>query len=206
MSLGMANLTLDLFVNMTERGLVRAADDASPFTLPSRLFVVGDKIPVRLMLLLRNSYRANQPPFTQITPSGYAVKVGIGAAGSTTTTEATAMTISGNFMLLTLDLTTTEFATAVTAGTALTFYIKISEDGLSYQTVYVASIQGQANTTSVSTTPAAGATYLTADEVAALFCKKIMGAGETLTLTSPDGTKQGIASVANDGSTHFDPI
>ena len=201
----MATVKLDLFVNVTERKLVLSATNPATFTLAPRLFTVGDTVTVRFLLLERVSFSFGQNQLSQINPSGFAVKLGIGVEGSTTLTEATATSISGNYISMSLDLSTSEFSTAVNAGTAMFFYIKISESG-TYQTVYSEAITGRKQITSITTTPAAGATYYSKDEVDALFAKLINTAGRTITLTSPDGTKQGILYVADDGSTHFDAV
>ena len=202
----MATVKLDLYVNVTERKLVLSATNPANFTLPDRLFTVGDKISIRMMLVERVSFQFGAAQLSQINPSGFAVKVGVGAEGSTTLTEATSVTVSGNYMSLTLDLSTTEFSNAVTAGTATVFYIKIQEPAGDYQTVFSAFVIGKKNVTSITTTPAVGATYRTKDEADAIYAKKIEAAGVSWTLTSPDGTKAGVLYWGDDGSFHADSL
>jgi hypothetical protein len=200
-----ATVITDLFVNVTERKLVRSATDPATFQLAERAFVAGDKVIFRVMFLLRTSFAYGVTQFSQINPSGLAIKLGVGQEGGNTFSETTSFSISGNQIIGTLDLTTAEFVAAANAGTATVFYIKTSEGGGDYQTVFETPITPRKSISSVTTTPAAGATYLTRDECLALFVKYIGDAGKSVTLTSPDGTKGTVLYTDDAGAFHSDP-
>ena len=199
----MADVLLDIFVNVTERKFVRGITDATGVVfLP---FVVGDKYPLAVRLLARSSYAAGRDPFTVIAPTT-SLKVTIGPrAGGAAVAETTSFTTGNNSFLGTLDLSTSEYSAAVAAGTTLDLSISVLESS-NYKTVARQTlVQGLGAISSPTLTPLAGGTALSREEAAQLYLTRAGVAGEVKRWVSDDGAKSALEYLHNDGTWHCDP-
>ena len=197
----MAVVNLTLYVNVT-KGLLQASS-TNGTRVDSPTFTVGDTYSVKVMLL---EQQGDGPAsvFTVITPTSLGLKVGIGPLGGTPDVLQTSWTASGSFLTGTLDCSTSDFNTAVNASETLHFEIEASESG-QYSTVYQvqATYRKQVVPTS-ATTPTPAESFRTKADSDNTYVKKVGLAGESITLTSADGTRRVVLWVDNDGGFHAD--
>lgn len=199
----MAVVNLTLIVNIS-RGYIQAStSNGTRVAAPS--FTVGDQYPVRIAFVEQNG-EGPAATFSVLSPSSLGLKVGIGTRGGTPAVLQTTWTPSGNYLTGTLDCATAAFSSAVSAGTRLYFEVEVSESGQP-NTVYQveATTRDQVCPTS-ATTPAPAEEFYTKTEANNTFAKKVGAAGDAITLTSADGTKQVILYVDNDGTFHADAV
>ena len=193
----MATVNLTLYVNVTRRTLQCSTSDGTTFPTPA--FTVGDTYDIKVALIEQTGSGV-RPTMTVLAPGSLGLKVGIGAEGGTPAVLQTTFTASGNFLVGTLDCSTAAFSAAVTAGTQMYLEIEVGESG-NYKTVFHEICVNRHGVIPTSaTTPAPAEDFYTRAEINALFAQLVNTAGRTITLTSPDGTKQVILGANNDGS------
>lgn len=106
-----------------------------------------------------------------------------------------------------LDLNTSAMNTYIDGDKTAYFEIRLTTGGGDRVPVITETCnlkKGVLTTTTTSPDPAK--MYLTYEEMVGLFVPRILGAGETITLKSPDGTKERILGVRDDGTTQDDSI
>lgn len=201
--------SLKLFVDTRRKKLVQSFKDGSSFTLPP--IFQGAVINLDVTLL-QDDDRYPNPPYTKIDPATASLDVGIGAyntdSGATPSFRQNSFTQNSTLQKYTGTLTITE-ATAKTLLDAtsanyveLRFTIHVgSEQVIDLPVKLYTHTRG-----SGATDPAPTDEYLTKAQIEQLFSKKVMGAGESITLTSPDGTRFAVLYVDDDGATHFDAL
>lgn len=208
----MAATPLALFFDLDGKTLVSSDTNASSYSLPA--FFKGDTVPLEITLLKRTSNYPNNysgsPPFTKISVAGLGLKVALGPIGTTPTIIATSWTqdTTNNKLTGTLYIDPTAAATILgSAAVASTIFEVEAYDG-TYYTVFQDTCTLRAELIASGTPgPApAGDRYLTYSEALSLFARLLGEAGQTITLTSPDGTRQRVLGVNNDGTGKDDII
>lgn len=159
-------------------------------------------------------------PWTKVDISQVTLKMGIGPRDGT---EARLVsqdvwnkqigpdsTGAQGYLYATFDLNTDALNTAIGS---LDSYSSIFEIQFGEGGKYRCGFQTAINITPVvigptgtASLPAPAAQYYTKTEMDALFQKFILGPGQTTTFTSPDGTRQRIIGVRNDGSPQDDTL
>lgn len=203
---------LKLYVDVQNRRLITSTRSAQPFTLPA--FVQGDVMAVELYLVQPNEAGGLSAPLTLLTETAYTVKIGIVTPHPTSPTAHSVLTLTadpdranngryyGSFPLGAGITSLLGAATSVTS----TFEIELSSAGDIDTAVQVACTVKAAGITSSTPDTAAGDTFPTTAEANNTYVKKVGGAGETLLLKSPDGTKSILLWVDNNGTLHTDQV
>lgn len=203
----MASVELKLYVDLTNRQLVRGLRDTTPFTLPA--FYQEDDVRMNLAIMKVIPDAGPYDPYEKLAHSGLSVVCKVAttapvilAAGTSTYNSST------NTLDLTLDLNTGAMVTAMSGQTSITPFIEFElDDGDGNITAYQAQITVKKEyITGASASPDPLDTYLTANQSDGRFVRKVVPAGEGITFTSPDGTKQFFLYIADDGSIHADQI
>ena len=133
--MAVANITL--FVNITAGTLVASSSSAAQVAPP--VVTVGDIYNLRVCIVEANGAGVGTQ-LSVLDPSGLALKVGIGVPDAGAPDVLTiAFTPAGNFLVGILDCSTAALQAKVTAGTALSLEIEISE-GATILTAFQASI------------------------------------------------------------------
>ena len=195
----MATLELGIFFDITNRTFVKGLK-GGVFVLPT--LTDQDQISIRLQVLEIDPSGGSNAPYSIVDPSGVAATVAIGSTDfGTVYAQQTSFAVDGQYLTGLLDLNTSEMATAMGSATKISAILAVqtvdSAGRVSCQrgiTIEKALIR------SGTPTPTPGATYLTADQTAAIYAKKIGLPSESITLTSPDGTHTVILSCSDDGS------
>ena len=203
----MVGNALTLWLDMAGNRLVESDTLNSDFALPR--FYRGDVLPLKIFLLERTG--SIRTPFTRVTDATLTVTAGIvpPAAPTSSILAQASLTFLTDHWEGTLDLGTAEIVTllgsATEAGT--TFEVEVAAGTGERSTEYQAAVTVRADGFQSGTpAPVAGVTYPTHAEVSAGYVKKVGAAGEGITLTSPDGTKQAILWLTNDGEFRADPV
>lgn len=207
----MANQVLNLWVDTRARKLVKSFTDDGP--APALSFVQGDTVTLVITLLQPNASRTITAPYVKTDVSGLTCKVGIGTPTATTgsgtpgifqnsfTLDETNNTLTGELYITPSTVQT--LLGSATSGTS-TLEIEIYEDG-NYTTAFSGPVTILAELIEAATDdPTPSDTYLTANEMAATYVKKVGAAGEMITLTSPSNTYQAILYVDDNGIFHAD--
>lgn len=207
----MATNLLSLHLDIDANSLVTSINDSSPITPPP--FVQGDVIPVQVALLQRSGSTLLTRRYTQLDDASFAVRIGLVLphpsapvvyAAADLTYDATLVRWTG-----TLSCNTTEITTLLGSASqaSATLEIQVSGGGGNISTEYQGAVTVRADGLKTGApTPVPGVVFPTAAEIAATFMSKVGGAGETLTLVSPDGTKSVILRIDNAGIFHADAI
>jgi len=188
---------LKLFVHRATGSLVRSVERPEVFSLPA--LVQGDTISLEVSLVEDNP-SAGIGKVSLVSIAGYSLKVGVGQTplgnGSVTpfalqtswTTSSDGLKFTGTLGLNTAELTT--FLGSESSKSAW-FEIELRDTATGYyETVYGAAVTVRANlVTAGSTVAFPGDTALGSAEAAATYVRKVGGAGESIFLKSPDGTK-----------------
>lgn len=199
----MATVNLTLFVNVTRRILQASTTDGSTMAVPA--FTYGDVYDLKVALIEQTGSGIGAT-YTVLSPGSLGLKVGIGQRGQSPLVLQDTFTASGNFLVAQLDCTPAGYATAIDAGTALYLEVKAGDSG-NFKTVFQELCTNRrAVSTTASASPAPSDQYYSKAEIDALFAKMVNTAGRTITLTSPDGTRQRILGVNDDGSAQDDVI
>jgi hypothetical protein len=207
--------TIDIYNDVQNNVLYGSANASRPLVIPD-LYQYGT-LQLR-WYPVRPTYSVLPPFFSNVDLDQLTLKMAIGPrAGAEspisaqyTWTKAYTSGASGpGYMYANLDLNTTEVNTAIGTSDSITSYFEItmSEDGVPrvvYQTP-VRIISAVTPPGSASSLPTPAASYLSREECMELFVKWANNqAGKTITLTSPDGTRDRIIGVRNDGSAQDD--
>lgn len=199
--MAVANVTL--FVNVT-RGVLQASTTDGTAVDANYAFTVGDTYDLRLAFIEQVG-RGPAAVYSILTPSSLGLKVGLGIDGTAYALQ-TSFSASGNYLEGSLDCNVSAFETAVNAGTTISLEIELSEGG-KFKTVYKKAVTCRKGViTTGATTPLPADSYYTKAEIDAMVAFLSNSAGKTITLTSPDGTRQRIIGVRDDGSTQDDVI
>lgn len=205
---------LKLVAHRAAGTLVRSQSNPSAYSLPP--LVQGDTISLQVSVVEDNP-TAGIGRVSYVNLGAYSLKVGIGsvplgdgsvspfALATAFTLNAEQNTFSGSLALNATALTTW-LGTASTkqAWLEIELYDTASAE---YETVYGGTVTIRAQLLAVgSTVTLPGDTALGSSEAAATYVRKYGEAGGSIILTSPDGTKQVMLYVDDDGSFHADPI
>lgn len=210
----MANQVLRLYVDTARRALV--VSDRSTQPAPRLGFTQGDTVTLVITLLEPNASGGISSPYSKVSVSGLTVRLGIGTPSASTgssapsiyqnsfTADTTANTLTGT-LYVTPSAVQTLLGSNVTGESTLE--IEIAESG-NYFTAYSGPVTLYAELIEAAgATPSTpGDTYMTTGESIATFVRKSGAAGESITLTSPDGTKQVILYIDNTGTFHADVV
>lgn len=174
----------------------------------------GEAPTIQIEFLNPSSTPSLLAPFTVADFTGYTMKVGI-CAGSPTGGADTLLAYQDSWTLASgiwsalLDCNTVNMATALAAVASLecTIEIELTPPAGSPIKIFQGPVTCEsAVIDNTSTTPGAAQTFISRAEAIAAFVKKVGDAGETITLTSPDGTKQGLLYWGDDGAFHAENI
>lgn len=207
---------LNLFIETQSGTFVKSATDATPITL--RDFVQGDSMLVTVTHLVPTGLFA--APLSKLDFNGFALIMSlVGGEGKPTGTSGGPVIIASNAVWTwdsvgvrfsgTLNLNTAAVETflgdlAVRQTTLEIAVTDTSGNHLTYIQTTV-NLRAEVNETA-ATSPDPSVHYLTATETAAMYVKKVGLAGESFSLTSPDGTKNVLCYCGNDGAFHADPF
>lgn len=207
----MALAPLQLFVDTQARKLKASSTSMADFALPA--FVQGEKMRVELTFLVPAVPATVASPYTKLDANGYSAAIQIIAGNPTGTAggPAALALISGvdwtwdstnRKFTGQLDLTATAIATAIATNASLACTIEVELlDSDGNRAKYIQ--QGLTLKASVkeitSTAPSPSETYLTANEIYAIFARYINPAGKTILFKSADGTGSREIGVDNDG-------
>lgn len=206
----MAAAYLELFCDIVNRKLVSGVISSAAFVLND--LYQGDKLSIRFWPL-RPTNAAVRSTFAKVDIDSLSLRLAIGAAAGAESLLASQTTWSKQYddgaqtgyLYADLDLNTTEMNAAIGSASFITSFIeaRLSDSGVE-RVVFQQAIRVLAGVITPSgsgSLPLPETTYFTQAEVLALFAQLAPnGAGRTITLTSPDGTKQRIIGVNNDGS------
>lgn len=149
-------------------------------------------------------------PFTKFVPhSGLSMVCKVALANGTILSSGTSTYNSGTDTLdLVMDFNTAEMVAAITGQTSISPYIEFElNDGSNKLTAYQATITVKKEyIVSGAASPNPLDVYLTESQSNGRFVRKIGQAGESITLMSPDGTKQCLLYIDNAGAFHADTI
>lgn len=203
----MPSVKLRLYNDIANRRLVTGPKSQAVFTLPK--FFHQDKLSIVISFLELSGGTDPYNPFSLVPISGisFTVKIfdlsGAVALASqsvwTPNTTETVQTFTGA-----LDLNTGEMAEAFTdaetksISAVIEFEVADADGKFTSLQEQITIHREHIVAGSPSATP--GATYYTADEINSLFLRKVGAPGETITLTSPDGTKQRVLGVDDNGT------
>lgn len=202
--------TLKLYVDWFAKKLVTSKTSAASFSLPT--FYYGEVFPFQITLL---------EPNPAVGWNGYAVvnnaNIGLklivsSVAVDTGTTLATQYSWTKDTVEMTFSaevgFNTAAIDTWLSTDATKTAYLEIQiTEGTVVSTVYKTAITIGASQLTPSTQQVpAGETPLSQEVAKAMFVQKMMGAGESITLTSADGTKQGVLYWGDDGVLHADSL
>lgn len=210
----MANQVMRLWVDTSRKSLV--VSDLSTVSAPRPIFVQGDTLTLVIVLLDPNAAGGIKAPWSRVSVSGLSCRVGIGTPTSAVGTAAPGifqnsftLDVTNNTLTGTLYITPATVASLLGSATSgdSTLEIEIAEGG-NYSTVYCGSCTLLAELIESAAAPPGvpSDTYMTTNESLAAFVRKIGLAGESVTLTSPDGTKQCILYVDDNGQFHADAV
>lgn len=204
--------TLKLFLDITGKQLRAGPADRQVFQLP--WIAQNDVIPIELFLIQATPEAGISSPFAYVTDSALSVKIGIVTphpSAATVHCSADLTLVGGSnpakwtgvLSVGTLGSLLTGAVTSATAKIEVQLY-----DASTGQTTTALQIDValRADGLKPATPPpvAPPDSYVTATQAGATFAKKIGDVGDTLTLTSADGTKRVILYVDNDGNFHAD--
>lgn len=205
---------LKLVVNRAAGTLVRSQSNPAAFVIPP--LVQGDTISLEISVVEDNP-SAGIGRVSYVGLGGHSLKVGIGAdpkgdgsitpfALATTFTLNTEQTAFTGTLALTATALTTWLGTATSKQGWLE--VELYDTSASrYETIYGGPVTIRAQLLAVGSTVALPTDYaLGAAQAAATYVRKVGAAGESIILTSSDGTKQVLLYVDDDGSFHADPI
>jgi hypothetical protein len=202
-----------LYNDILNNKLVRGLTDNGEFTMPplvqygSYALKVYPVYPTKIF----------PPSFAKVNISGMTLTAGIGVRAGNESLYA----YQGTFALNTteyyfygnLDCNTSEMNTAIGTSDSISTYfeLRLTESGVARVTYQTAiKVYGAVDhVTAGGTLPTAAANYLTREECLAMFVKFVGDsgdAGKTIALISPDGTKQRIIGVNDDGSAKDDLV
>jgi len=203
---------LKLFVDWYNKRLQQGLRNAGSFTLPT--FFQGDVIPMQVYLLEPDP-DDGPTTFSKVDISNIALSMAVGptpvgnAAETPIATQYTwSKNTTENYFYADLALNTAGVGTLLGATANATAYLEIqATEGSSITTLIQQQITIKAEVIEAgSLSVAAGATPLSLEVAQQMFCLKRMGAGETLTFTSPDGLRYLIKGVDNDGAERSETI
>ena len=128
---------LNLFLDVTNKTLVRGQYNAEPFVMPKQFF--ESTVNVSLMLLRANPDGGLRTPYTVVDPTGMSMTVAVGSFSGTTGTKLASQnswTIANSKFTGTLNLNTAQMVTAMTGNDSIskTFEIEFGSGNDTYQT------------------------------------------------------------------------
>jgi hypothetical protein len=199
-----AQLPLTLFFDITNRRFVQGVKSTGAFILPE--LQDQDRIPIQLQILRLSPGGGSSAPYEIVDPTGYSATVAIvNSALSTTLALIELSTVEGLYLTGLLNLNTTEMGTAFTGVKRIEAVFAVSaDDGTGTVGAQRPIVITYAAIRSGTPTPTPGISYLTEAQILALVARKVGAAGDTITLTSPDGTKAVILSCDNNGAFNAD--
>jgi len=203
---------LKLFIDWYSKKLVRGLNDPGPFALPS--FYQGDVVPMQVYVVAPNGIY-----YSQENVGSMALKFAVSATPTgTPTTPAPFVTEfawskdtsdgSGFFYSEGVAFNTAELNTFLGAEASKTAYLEMEiTEASTITTILQTPVTIKAEIVETGTlTVADGQTPLSLEAANQLYAGKVMGAGETIIMKSPDGSVGVILGVNNDGSLRQDPI
>lgn len=191
-----------------EASLVATATGLQGIAQPA--FAQGDTEQVTLILTQPNPAGPWSNQRSVVNLAGYTFRIAIGAPGGTPIALQTSWTLAADNLSATcaLNLNTSGIDSLVSGvSSALsTLSLKVN-DGVSWHTraLYPVRIYAQVDD-NTSNVPTPTSEYHTTVEAEALFAKRVMPAGGSITWTSQDGTKQVVQYLDNDGTMHYDVV
>jgi len=202
---------LKLYVDTERNKLVKSSTSTQEVTLPT--FFQGDVVPIAVTLLEPKTSGGISDPFSIVTDS-YTVKIGLttphATSGSETVhTNSNLTQNENNIHEGTLLLNATAVTTLLATGTSATCQLEIEARTASgtYSTELMREVTVKADGLKTSTPVTIGSeTYPTSAEATATFAAKVGGAGDSITLVSPDGAKGIILYCTNDGEFMTDTV
>jgi hypothetical protein len=205
---------LKLVVNRAAGTLVRSQSNPASFVIPP--LVQGDTLSLEVSVVEDNP-TAGIGRVSYVSLGGYSLKIGIGAEpkgdGSITPFALeTSFTLNTEQIAFTGTLALTATALTTWLGTSASkqgwLEVELYDTSASrYETVYGGPVQIRAQLLAVGSTVALPTDYaLGAAQAAATYVRKVGAAGESIILTSANGTKQVLLYVDDDGSFHADPL
>lgn len=201
----MAIIRLPLFNDITTKKLVTGSVLPAVFMLRP----VGDQdvLAIELQLLELLPGGGPQAPLQNVSPVGVAPTVAIGARDSSAIYAlSSAFSVVGTQLVGLLNLNTTEMGVALTGLTKLSCnFCIVLEDSSGPKLTYQDEIWIIKSLIRIgSPTPIPGETYMTQNQMNAIFLKKINNAGDTVTFVDSTGTYGRILGVNTDGSAQDD--
>ena len=198
-----------LFVNLDEKRLQISDRNGGAFTLPN--FNKYETVPLEIVIVQADLGSAGLNRFSRADISPLSLSISINQTFDSATPLAqqtfwskdeTTNTFSGE-----LALNTASMNTYIGANDSKQAYFEIEiQEGTARSKIFTALVTLQNAVTQVtSTSPAPADEYYTKSQTVAQFVGKIMGAGETITITSPGGIYQRIIGV-DDGGAPIDQI
>lgn len=203
---------IELYVDIIGNKLVKSTDNSDEFQFSS--IFQGSTLQLRVFPV-RPTNRSIAPFYSKEDISNLTLRIVVGPRSGAEDIKAAQYTWSKNltdhYFYGDLELNTVEMEAAIlAAGDTYTTYLEIQ---LGNAGVYRTVAQKQITITSTvkdpssAPTPVPGApAALSLADALAIFILKRGNAGDTITLVSPDGTRERILGVTNDGAAQDDSI